>query len=147
MSVPPPSSRSPSQLSGRSILITGASSGIGEAAALACAERGMRGVLAGRDERRLKAVSEKIQANGGTATTLSGDIRNRADIDALVQYCLDTHGCIDAALINAGIGCALGVEHADDADIAAAIEINLLQIINEENIPEPVKPVNNEYVL
>jgi len=122
----PPSSRSSSQIFGRSILITGASSGIGEAVSLACAERGMQVVLAGRDERRLEAVSEKIQAHGGKSTTISGDIRNRVDIDAMVQHSLYTYGRIDVALINAGVGCALGLEHADDADIAAAVEINLL---------------------
>ena len=115
-----------SPLSGRSIVITGASGGIGQAVAIACAGRGMKVVLCGRDERRLEAVGRKILSSGGECATIRGDIRNRGEIDALVRHCLDKYGRIDAALINAGIGSALGLEHAADADIVAAIETNLL---------------------
>jgi len=81
------------------IIITGASSGIGEATALRLAASGAKLVLGARREDRL---AELARRTGGTFRVT--DVRQRADLDALVALALETHGRLDVLINNAGIG-------------------------------------------
>jgi NAD(P)-dependent dehydrogenase (short-subunit alcohol dehydrogenase family) len=88
----------------RTAVITGASSGIGEACARAFAREGLHVVLGARRVDRLDAVAEAIVAAGGAATPLVCDVTDPAQVDALVAGALAATGRFDVMVCNAGIG-------------------------------------------
>ncbi|RED17734.1 SDR family oxidoreductase [Parasphingopyxis lamellibrachiae] len=91
------------QLSDKSIIITGASSGIGAAAALLFASEGANVVLGARREAELDALVARIRAEGGSAVSLAGDVTEDSYSKALVDLAVDTFGRLDGAFNNAGI--------------------------------------------
>jgi NAD(P)-dependent dehydrogenase (short-subunit alcohol dehydrogenase family) len=92
----------PSPLSGRTVLVTGASSGIGEATAYAVARRGAHVLLAARRAEELERVRTSIEAAGGQASTYLVDMADGDSIDALVERLLAEHGAVDYLVNNAG---------------------------------------------
>ncbi|UOX85494.1 SDR family oxidoreductase [Amycolatopsis sp. FBCC-B4732] len=89
-------------LAGRTVLITGASSGIGRASALAVARKGAKVVLVARRAPELEEVREEILAAGGTAAAYPCDLTDGDAIDALVKDVLGEHGAVDVLVNNAG---------------------------------------------
>jgi NADP-dependent 3-hydroxy acid dehydrogenase YdfG len=85
------------------VLITGASSGIGEATARILAEAGMTVVLGARRTDRLNRLAAEITAAGGTARVSKLDVTNRADVAAFAQDAIETFGRIDVLINNAGV--------------------------------------------
>lgn len=85
------------------IVITGASSGIGEATAKLLASRGDSVVLGARREERLKTLAEEIRADGGEAVYQVTDVTSRRNVEELARKALDTYGRIDVWLNNAGL--------------------------------------------
>ncbi|AIQ44273.1 SDR family oxidoreductase [Paenibacillus sp. FSL R5-0912] len=85
------------------VVITGASSGIGEAAALLLAERGAKVVLGARGADRLAALAARIVNNGGEAVYASTDVRQREDLSRLVALACERYGKIDVLVSNAGV--------------------------------------------
>lgn len=85
------------------VIITGASSGIGEATAKLLASKGAKIVLGARREDKLKALTEEIQSAGGQATYRVTDVVNPEDSKQLVQLAQDTFGGVDVIFLNAGI--------------------------------------------
>ncbi len=85
------------------ILITGASSGIGEATARALAGAGMTVVLGARRTDRLERIASEITAAGGSARTHRLDVTDREDVAAFAQTALDEFGRIDVLVNNAGV--------------------------------------------
>lgn len=85
------------------VLITGATSGIGEATARAFAQEGAIVHFCGRRENLGANVAKAINAQGGQATYQRADIRNEQDIRSLVETCVAKYGRIDIAFNNAGI--------------------------------------------
>lgn len=85
------------------VVITGASSGIGEAAALLLAERGAKVVLGARGADRLEALAARIVNNGGEAVYASTDVRQREDLSRLVALAYERYGKIDVLVSNAGV--------------------------------------------
>lgn len=90
-------------LDGRVALVTGATSGIGEATAVALAAAGAQVVVAGRDPERGDAVVRRIEAGGGDAHFHPGDLRDTGSVDRLVGAALHRFGRLDLAFNNAGI--------------------------------------------
>lgn len=88
----------------KSALVTGAGTGIGEAAALALAEAGYAVTLAGRRMDPLDAVKAKIEADGGEAAAISADITNPDSVAALFQSVKNAFGRLDVLFNNAGMG-------------------------------------------
>lgn len=91
-------------LKNKVILVTGASSGIGWATALALAEEGARVVASARREARGRELIARIQERGGEATWVNADMTVERDIQGLVQTALSTYGRVDGAFNNAGGG-------------------------------------------
>jgi NADP-dependent 3-hydroxy acid dehydrogenase YdfG len=91
-------------IEGKVIIITGASSGIGEATATLLAERRAKVILAARRPERLKALADKIISSGGEATYLTTDIKKRDELAALVELAIEKYGKLDVMINNAGIG-------------------------------------------
>jgi short-subunit dehydrogenase len=90
--------------SGRVVVVTGASSGLGAASARAFARRGDAVVVTARREERLQALAEEIVAEGGKAVWLAGDASMEATAEAVVKLALEQFGRVDALVNNAGQG-------------------------------------------
>ncbi|MCD9029019.1 SDR family oxidoreductase [Luteimonas sp. BDR2-5] len=87
----------------KAVLITGASSGIGEATARLLAAHGAKLVLGARRTDRLDALAADIAAAGGTAVACALDVTRRADVQAFADRALERFGRIDAIVNNAGV--------------------------------------------
>lgn len=85
------------------VVITGASSGLGEATARRLAEGGAKLMLGARRESRLKELVSSIEADGGQAAYRVTDVTDRSQVEALAQAAKDTFGRIDVLLNNAGL--------------------------------------------
>ena len=91
------------QLNDKTIIITGASSGIGEKAAVLFAAEGANLVLGARRETLLVQLAANINDSGGSAVFLAGDVRDEAYADELVQLASAEFGGLDGAFNNAGM--------------------------------------------
>jgi NADP-dependent 3-hydroxy acid dehydrogenase YdfG len=91
------------KLSGTVALVTGASSGIGEATALALAEQGAAVAIAARRKDRIDALAAQIADAGGTALPIQADVTSKAEAVALVQQTVDRLGRLDTLVNNAGV--------------------------------------------
>jgi NADP-dependent 3-hydroxy acid dehydrogenase YdfG len=115
-----------STLKDKVVLITGASSGFGEDAALRFAKEGCKVVLAARRMDRLQDLAARIQDDGGEAMAIPVDIVNRADIDNMVETTLDLYSHIDILFNNAGIGRVDWFEKmSTERDMETLIHVNL----------------------
>jgi NADP-dependent 3-hydroxy acid dehydrogenase YdfG len=117
-------------LSGKAALVTGASSGIGEAAALALAEAGAAVAVFGRRAERLNALVARIEAAGGKALALPGDVAVEADATKSVEDIVAQLGRIDILVNAAGVNEAGGVEALSMDLWRKVIEINLYGTIH-----------------
>jgi NAD(P)-dependent dehydrogenase (short-subunit alcohol dehydrogenase family) len=90
-------------LKNKSVIITGASSGIGAAAAQTFADAGAQLVLGARRQAELEIVAAGVRRQGGRAVVLAGDVRDPGYAEALVQLAQGEFGGLDAAFNNAGI--------------------------------------------
>lgn len=117
-------------LENKVVLITGASSGFGEDAALLFAKEGCRLVLAARRIDRLQNLAERIQQAGGEALAIPVDVTDRADIEYMLQSALDLYGQIDILFNNAGIGRVAWYEnHTPERDIDLLVKVNLIGLM------------------
>lgn len=92
-----------STLEGKTAVITGASSGIGEATARALAADGAAVVLAARREDRLQSLSDEITAEGGQALVAPADVTDRSACERLVEAAVEAFGRLDIFVNNAGL--------------------------------------------
>jgi NADP-dependent 3-hydroxy acid dehydrogenase YdfG len=113
-------------LTGRVALVTGASSGIGEGVALALAEAGATVAVAARRADRLDALVKKIEAAGGKALALPGDVVEEAVARSIVEQTVKHFGRLDILVNSAGIIQAGGVENADTEQWRRVIAVNLM---------------------
>jgi NAD(P)-dependent dehydrogenase (short-subunit alcohol dehydrogenase family) len=91
-------------LAGKAALVTGGASGIGRATSLAMAREGARVAVADRTEERAAETVALINAAGGQAIAIGGDVANEDDVAAMVSRAVAAFGRIDCAFNNAGIG-------------------------------------------
>jgi len=91
------------EVAGKVVAITGASSGLGEATARHLAALGAKVVVAARRKERLDRLAAEIEAAGGQAEAIEVDVRNRADVDIMVARALDRFGRLDVLVSNAGL--------------------------------------------
>ncbi|MEV0530037.1 glucose 1-dehydrogenase [Streptomyces sp. NPDC050439] len=118
-------------LEGRVALITGASSGIGAAAARVFAGEGARVVLFARREERIAKLAAELSADGAQASYRTGDVQVSADVERAVAYAVETYGRLDAAFNNAGTGGELAPLHLlDDASYDLVMDTNVRGVWN-----------------
>src|SRR5215208_6942437 len=119
-----------STLKEKVVLITGASSGFGAAAAKLFAQEGCKVVLAARRVERLEEMANEIRAAGGRALPVSVDVTQHSQIEAMVKSAVAQYGRIDILFNNAGFGRLDWFEALDPVrDIQAQIAVDLLGVI------------------
>src|SRR5882724_3465288 len=106
-------------------LITGGTSGIGEAAAFQLARAGARVVVAGRRENEGQAVLKAIEKAGGQALFVKTDVSREAEVKALVDKTVTTFGRMDFAFNNAGVEGTAGVTTGRRRRITGARSISM----------------------
>jgi short-subunit dehydrogenase len=114
------------------IIVTGASSGIGEATARQFGRAGAKLILAARRVDKLEALAQEIlvMGSGAEAFVVQADLSKLEDIQALVKQTLDKFGRIDVLVNNAGFGRLDWLENLDPVkDIQAQFDVNVLGVI------------------
>ena len=108
----------PFSLEGKTILITGASSGIGRGIAVECSKIGAKLVISGRNEKRLQDTLSQLQGEGHLA--LQADLSTQEGVDALVEQCPPINGFVPCA----GIPKMQSVKHINRNDLEEIVWIN-----------------------
>ena len=117
------------RLSGKIALVTGASSGIGEATALALAAEGARVAIAARRVQRLNDLADRICQAGGEALPIAADVTDEAVASAMVQRVLQHFGRLDMLLNVAGVGVAAPFQNTTSAEYRAMVDVNVLGLL------------------
>ncbi|MEU7420016.1 SDR family NAD(P)-dependent oxidoreductase [Streptomyces antibioticus] len=118
-------------LNGRVAMITGASSGIGAAAARHFAAEGAAVVLMARRAEPLEALAREIRAGGGRALAVPGDVAESKDVAQAVGRAVETFGHLDAAFNNAGYATAgVPLHEIDDETYDRTLDVNVRGVWN-----------------
>ncbi len=115
------------------VLITGASSGIGWAAALAFAREGYQVCGLARRADRLEALAaeiERLPGPHGDFLAIAGDVQRADDLEAAVEECVDRFGRLDVLVANAGIGYSGAIADADWEDLQTVIDTNIAGVLH-----------------
>ncbi|MDB6077489.1 MAG: oxidoreductase [Akkermansiaceae bacterium] len=118
-----------SGIQGKVIAITGASGGIGEAAALLLAARGAKVVLGARRSDRLADLVSRIEAAGGEAIFACIDVRRREDLANLVQAACDRYGKLDVLVNNAGVAPLSPLDDLQVGEWEEMIDVNIKGVL------------------
>jgi NAD(P)-dependent dehydrogenase (short-subunit alcohol dehydrogenase family) len=113
-------------LSGKVAVVTGASSGIGEATARALAARGAAVVLAARNEEKILFLEREISAAGGSALAVTTDVTDEASVESMVERAVGELGSLDVLINNAGLGLSGRVAELRPDDLRYLFEVNVL---------------------
>lgn len=128
-------------IKGKVVIVTGASSGIGEATARQFAREGARVVLAARRVDRLEVLAQEIHSigNGSEALVVRTDLSKLEDIQSLVRQALGKFGRIDVLVNNAGFGRVDWLENLDpEKDIQSQFDVDVLGVVQTTRQVLPV---------
>jgi short-subunit dehydrogenase len=125
-------------LKNKVVVITGASSGIGRAAAMAFAGQGSHVVLAARRDAALESVARACRAAGGQALVQPTDVRREEDVGALARRALELTGSLDVWVNNAGVTLFGSLESAPLDEHRQVIETNLFGAIHGARAAIPI---------
>ncbi|MEO0485684.1 MAG: SDR family oxidoreductase [Pseudomonadota bacterium] len=115
-----------SHLAHKTVIITGASRGIGAAAAHHLAEKGARVVLAARSSGEITANADAIRAAGGEAVARTCDVSDATQVEALIAQTVETFGGLDVLVNNAGLIDPIArIEDSDPAAWSQIVDVNL----------------------
>lgn len=117
------------KIKNKTILITGASSGIGEALAYQMAAYGANIIITGRRKERLESIAGKIRADGGNALPVPVDVNKDEDFEVAVAKTNDTYGNIDIAIANAAIPQGGDFDSLTLEDYRNSFETNLFGLL------------------
>jgi short-subunit dehydrogenase len=126
------------ELKGQVVIITGASAGIGAETARRLARGGAKVVLNARRQDRLDAIKSEIEAAGGTALAIAGDVTSPEDRERLVQETLKAYGHIDGLVNNAGYGQRGPLEIVSVESIRKNFETNVFSLIALTQLVMPI---------
>ncbi len=126
------------KLDGKVAVITGASSGIGAATAIALAAEGAQVAIAARRSDRLNELAQKIEAAGGKALPVVADITDENQVNELIQKVQATLGRIDILVNNAGIGGLGTIEGGNPADWRDQFDLNVLGLLYATHAVLPI---------
>ena len=119
-----------SNISGKVVVITGASSGLGESTARHLASKGAHVVLGARREDRLKTIADEINAAGnGKAAYITTDVTNKSDVQALVDKAVSEFGKIDVMINNAGLMAIAPMSEVKTDEWDRMIDINIKGVL------------------
>ena len=129
------------KLDGTVALVTGASSGIGAATALALADHGAAVAVVARRRDRLDDLARRISGDGGTALPVAADITDREQAEAAVQRAVDELGRLDTVVNNAGMMGIGAAAEADPADWDRMLAVNVtgLLYVTRAALPHLIK--------
>lgn len=111
--------------SGKSVIVTGATSGIGRAAALGFAAQGASVLLVGRDEAALAEAASAARASGATVATCAADITADGSAERIVDSALQAFGGLDVLVNAAGVIATGTIEATDDAKWDSMMNVNV----------------------
>jgi len=112
------------------VVITGASSGIGEAVALRCAAKGAQLVLAARSADKLAALEQRIAQAGGRVMAVTTDVTDTAQVQHLADTTLQQHGQVDVLINNAGFGIFDPFINAQFDDLERMMRVNFYGMVH-----------------
>lgn len=114
------------ELDGKTAIITGASKGIGAAAARMMGELGIAVVLAARSEDAVRKIAQEIEAKGGKASAMACDVSDHAQVKALVDHAIERFGSVDILVNNAGLIEPINrIEESDPLMWGHVIDVNV----------------------
>ena len=116
-------------LDGKTAIITGASSGIGEATAQMLSNEGVNVVLAARREDRLNELKDEIESDGGNALVVKTDVTDRDQVNKLAEAAKDMFGSIDILINNAGLMPLSFMEKLHVEEWEQMIDVNLKGVL------------------
>jgi NAD(P)-dependent dehydrogenase (short-subunit alcohol dehydrogenase family) len=117
-------------LEGKVTVVTGASSGIGEATARELAARGAPVVLASRAVDRLEGLRREISASGGAALAVEADVSDRGSVEKMVRRAVGEFGSLDVLVNNAGLGLSGRISEVRAEDVRHVFEVNTVGPLN-----------------
>ena len=123
---------------GKVALVTGGTSGIGKATAIAFARGGAKVVLSGRREKEGAQVVAEIKKLGGEAAFVRGDVAKDADVKKMVDFTVEKFGKLDIAFNNAGVEWAGPLDRATEAEYRRIFDVNVWGVLNSMRHEIPV---------
>lgn len=117
-------------ITGKVVIITGASSGIGEATAKLLAAKGAKVVLGARRGEKLKQIVDAIKADSGEAIHQELDVTKPLESDAIVKLAKDTYGGVDAIFLNAGLMSSSPVSALKTDEWNRMVDVNIKGVLN-----------------
>ncbi|MCO8245403.1 MULTISPECIES: SDR family oxidoreductase [unclassified Haladaptatus] len=125
-------------LEGKTALVTGASSGIGESTAETLSEAGASVALAARREDELAQLANRIESKDGEALVIPTDVTNEEDIREMIDRTQEEFGTLDILINNAGVMLLEQVEDANTDNFRQMVEVNLLGMMNTAHAALPI---------
>lgn len=126
---------------GKVALVTGGTSGIGKATAIAFARAGAKVIITGRREKEGAQVVEQIKQLGGEAAFVRADVAKDADVKKMVDLTIEKFGKLDVAFNNAGVEWTGPLDKATEAEYRRIFDINVWGVLNSmrHEIPAMLK--------
>ncbi|PSP72167.1 oxidoreductase [Halobacteriales archaeon QS_3_64_16] len=126
------------RLDDRVALVTGASSGIGEATAEALAAEGASVALAARREDELEDLADRLESEGAETLVVPTDVTDEEQVEEMIETTTEELGSLDILVNNAGVMLLEPVIEADRANFRQMVEVNLLGLMNATHAALPI---------